>query len=100
MSEIDPRFCFTCRVCGKKEEMVWGDGRELCLGCIGREFIPGTAPRANVEYSMLLDIAEYYGNPDNWRRFPVEEGVDANGSPVVQYIWIGDGGEFARKILG
>lgn len=47
----------------------------------------------------LEAIAEFYSNPDNWRRFPVDTGTDANGSPVQQYFWIGDGGEFARTNL-
>lgn len=50
----------------------------------------------SVTVSELIRIVEFYANPENWRRFPIEDGVDANGSPVQQYWWIGDGGEFAR----
>lgn len=51
----------------------------------------------NHEYEGYKEIAEFYANPENWRRFPIDTGTDANGSPVEQWMWIGDGGEFARK---
>ncbi len=48
---------------------------------------------------LYKEIVEHYLDPTSWRRFPIE-GVDANGSPTVDYFWVGDGGAFAMdKIL-
>lgn len=110
---IDPSFCFNCKVCGAQEEMTWGEDNELCETCKKREFVNESVPvdwtqvtevrlssGQRKSIAELISIADFYSNPDNWRRFPMDTGIDANGSPVEQYCWIGDGGDVARKLLG
>lgn len=123
--DINPDHAVNCKICGIPFEMTWGEDNELCSSCEGRAFKPEPRPGMSFEkdgefyytdkngYILSLTdflaskekwmqyklIAEHYSDPDNWRRFPVDEGIDANGSPVPQYFWIGDGGEFARKNL-
>lgn len=97
---LNPDYCVNCQKCGKQFEMVWGQDNDVCEECnpkplqsVEKVFIAGSP------LDDLIAIRDFYANPENWRRFPIEDGVDANGSPVQQYWWIGDGGEFARGSL-
>lgn len=118
---LNPDYCVNCQKCGKPFEMVWGTDNQVCEECSNffqkqlRNLIPEqiqTQVRIYFQNGDLIFIADdgthrnaskaclvqdFYSNPDNWRRFPMDVGSDANGSPVEQYMWIGDGGEFARQ---
>lgn len=106
MSEQKDYFV-KCILCDASFEMTWGEDNQLCEVCTAQQMqnimeVTNVAadPTVTELIRKLMQVGDFYSNPDNWRRFPVDEGVDANGSPVTQYFWIGDGGEFARKLLG